>query len=210
MVSGEDDHPGIGMEHAELRNVLDKLEGCRGVLSVRLLDEEEKDCIMRVEGQAEDKTLWGMCKSLNQGLREAVSRKYTIAMVIDTSKFEYPHHPYTRMECEDLIVGEQVMDEEKIKELKKDPTNLFLWNEFVVYVKKIPRDPERRKKLRVVFLPRAPPQLTSTPSVEKGVFGVPSVEGDLEIKKLLGVKDERPEIGSCVIGLEVKIVPMQN
>jgi len=210
MVSGEDDRPGIGTEYAELRNVLEKLKGCRGVLSVRLLDEEEKGYLLGVEGQAEEKVLWGMCKSLNQGLREAVSRKYTIAMVIDTSKFEYPHHPYTRMECEDLIVGEQVMDEEKIRELKRDPTNLFLWNEFVVYVKKIPGDPERRKKLRVIFLPRAPPQLASTPSVEKSVFGVPSVEGDLEIKKLLGVKDERPEIGSCIIGLEIRIVLKQN
>ena len=192
------------MDDIKLRRVLDELKNCKGVISVKLLDETEKKLLLEIEKKAEDKILWGMCKSVNKGFREAIDKRYTIAMVIDTEEFEYPHHPYTRMECGDLIVGEQVMDHAKIEALKKDPTNIFLWDEFVVYVKKLPRDPEERKKLRIVFLPRTPKQLASIPFIEKIVFGVPSPQGDMKIKKLLGVEDQRVEVGSCIIGLEMK------
>lgn len=194
------------MDDIKLRSVLDKLKTCKGVVSVKLLDEDEKELLLKVERKAEEKILWGMCRSLNQGFREAISRHYTIAMVINTEEFEYPHHPYTIMKCGGLIVGEQILDSEEIGELRKDPANIFLWDEFVVYVKKLPKDPEERKKLRIVFLPRTPQQLASVSFIEKTVFGVPSVEGDLEIKKLLGVKDDSVEMGSCIIGLEIKHV----
>lgn len=99
----------------------------------------------------EEKIIFGMCKSLNRGLREALQRKFTAAMVIRSTEFQYPHHPSMNMVCDDEIVGEQVNDEKRIKELKETPGNFFLWEEFVVYVRKLPRGLDGIARANYIF-----------------------------------------------------------
>jgi hypothetical protein len=184
--------------------VIRALRDCRGVLETRILTEEEKRRVLEVEKKAEEKVAYGMCKTLNRGVREALAREYAVALVIDSSLFEYPHHPHMRMVCGDVVVGEQVRDNMRIEELKKDRSNFFLWENFVLYMPKLPKGPEERKKLRLIYTERPAVQLEGHPCVERSVFGTPSMEGDLLVKELLAVDSDKPTVGTCVVGFDLK------
>jgi len=184
--------------------VLRALRDCKGVLEAWILTEEEKKRVLDVEEKAEEKIVYGMCKTLNRGVREALAREYTVALVIDSSVFEYPHHPHMRMVCGGEVVGEQVKDQDRIEELKKDRSNFFLWENFVLYVPKLPKDIEDRKRLKMVYMERPAVQLEGHPCVERSVFGTPSVEGDLLVKELFSVHSEKPTVGTCVVGFDLK------
>jgi len=188
----------------ELERVLRTLRECRGVIAIKVLSEEEKGEILDTEGRVEEKIVFGMCKSLNKGLRKALQMEFTVAMVIQTPEFQYPHHPYMSMICGDQVVGELIEDEKRVKELRKTPGNLFLWENFVVYTKKLPRNPKERDEMRIVYLPREPPQLKGLPYIKDSVFGTPSTEGDTLIKRMLAIRSEEPIVGTCLVGFNIK------
>ena len=187
-----------------LNMALDVLRDCGGVIEARLLTDEEKESILEVEEKAEDKIAYGMCKTVNKGVREALSMQHTAGLVIDSSIFEYPHHPGMRMLYEDTIVGEQVKDEARVQELKKNRANFFLWDEFVLYMSKLPRGAEERKKLRMVYMERPAAQLEGHPCVVRSVLGTPSMDGDLLVKEILSARSDKPTIGTCLVGFELK------
>lgn len=194
----------LGSGDAHLEEALTALRECRGVLAAEILSEEDKKRILDVESKVEEKTILGMCKSFNKGVRESLQREFVIAMVIQTSEFEYPHHPYMNMICGDQVVGELINDEKRIEELGRNPTNLFIWKNFVVYMRKLSRDPKERSNMRIVYLPREPVQLGSLPHVENSVFGTPSTEGDALIKRMLNIKSKESVVGTCLVGFDIK------
>ena len=187
-----------------LELILKTLRDCRGVKTLKVLTTEEKKKIIEVEEEAEEKVAYGMCKTLNQGIKETLNRDYTVAFVMDTSIFEYPHHPYILMVYDDTIVGEQVKDLKKKEELKRDRTNFFLWDNFVIYTQRLPKEQEERQKLRIVYPPRETLQLEGITCVEKGTFGTPSTDGDSLVKKLLSFASVNSVMGTCLIGFNIK------
>ena len=68
-----------------LEIVLSTLNSCRGVQSLKVMTEEDKERILKIEEKAEDEIAYAMCKTLNLGVREAVKREITIALLIDSS-----------------------------------------------------------------------------------------------------------------------------
>jgi len=186
-----------------IKIILDVLSHDEGVITTRLLSDEEKYRILNKEQEAEDRIVFGMCKSLNEGVRDAIDSEYTIALIIDTSVFRYPHHPHMSIMWKDQIVGEQVNDDEKITELKKDRFNFFLWDTFVIYMKKLPKAPKDRDQIRFVYRRRVPLQLEEISSVRNPVFGTPSTESDLLIKDMLHIEAKDAVIGTCLIGFDL-------
>ena len=111
--------------HDCLELVLETLRGCRGVKTLKVLTANERRRVLEVEEKAEERIAYGMCGTLNQGIKEALQRDYTVAIVMDTSIYEYPRHPYVLMVCDDAIVGEQVKDPKRIEELRRDRANFL-------------------------------------------------------------------------------------
>ncbi|MEM2906286.1 MAG: hypothetical protein QW057_02060 [Candidatus Bathyarchaeia archaeon] len=187
-----------------LKTILESLQRCQGVLRARLLTDEEKRHLLEVEAEAERRIILGMCPSLNLGVREALERPFTAAMVIQTSEFPYPHHPHMRIMLGDVVVGEQVLDRDRISELRKSRENVFLWENFVVYRSRLPRDPVERSRLRFVYLPRPFPALKGVGEAQDEVFGVPSPEGDRLVKNLLGETSTEVTLGTSLVGFSLR------
>jgi len=170
-----------------------------GVIRLRLLNAEEKKEILKTETQEEEKIIWGMCKSINEGVREALNRDYTIAIVIDSSKFKYPYHPHMEIRYRDRIVGEEV-SKEKAAELRIEKTNMFLWETFVIYPHKTPKGSEAREEMRLHYISRPFETLKGLTEISDCVLGVTSSLGDEKIKEFLESEPGGPEIGTCLIG----------
>lgn len=170
-----------------------------GIIRLRLLNAEEKKEILEIETQEEDKIIWGMCKSINEGVREALNRDYTIVIIIDSSKFKYPYHPHMEIRYRDQIVGEEV-SKEKAAELRREKTNIFLWETFVIYSHKTPRGPEAREEMRLHYISRPFEISKDSTEISDCILGVPSRLGDEKIKEFLESEPGGPEIGTCLIG----------
>lgn len=186
-----------------LSEVEDQLRKVKGVLALKGLSDDERREILEAERKAEDRVIMGTCKPLNLGLREALKRRFAFALVIDTSKFKYPHHPHMKLVYGDEVVGEQILDEVKINELKKNPKNIFLWDNFVLYYDRTHKKPEDKRRMRFLFLPREADLLNILKEVKRVVIGVPSSEVDTLIKKILEFESLKVEVGTCVIGFDV-------
>lgn len=167
---------------------------------MRLLTPREKQRLLEVEAEVEDRVVFGMCPSLNEGVREAVTRPFTAGMVIDTSQFPYPHHPHMCIMSGESIVGEQILDKARLSQLRGSRDNIFLWENFVVYRNRLPRDMEGRKRLRLLYLARPFPVVQGLPAVRKEVLGVPSAEGDRFLKDLLQEMSTEIVLGTSLVG----------
>jgi hypothetical protein len=187
-----------------LEVVQNKLKEGKGIQALRSLNIDEKKQVLEIEAKVEEKIAYGMCKTYNEGAREAIKRDYTIAMVMNTSIFEYPHHPLMRMVSDNTIVGEQVSDPSIIAELKINRTNFFLWENFVIYTSRLPKEREVRQKVRLVYLKRGVPQLEGIPYVEGGIFGTLSSEGDALVKGILSFSSSNQLMGTSLIGFNIK------
>jgi len=194
----------MGGKKERLERVLRTLRECRGAVAVRVLLEEEKKALLELEREVEDHIVFGMCKSRNDGVREALQREVTVALVIQSSSFQYPHHPHMSLRCGDQVLGESVTDREKREELRKNASNFFLWDDFVIYMKRLPRGREEREKMRMIFHPREPLQLRGVTCVENSVFGTPSTEGDALIKRLMNIQGEDAHLGTCLLGFNLQ------
>lgn len=181
------------------KRVLDTLRGLRGVISARLLGDEERRQIIAIEEREEDRIILGMCKSLNEGVREALNRGFTVAMVIDSGEFQYPSHSYMEVLYRDRVVGENV-SKEQAAELRKSRRNIFLWENFVLYYDRMPKDLKARREMRIVYRSRPFDPLEALPEVKDSAFGVPSVACDAKVKELLAVENGDPVLGTCLIG----------
>jgi hypothetical protein len=195
---------GENMEHRVcLDTVLRTLRRCTGVLAARLLDDDEQRHILRAEEQAEGKLFLEMCPTVNRGVREALAREYTVGLVIDSDAFEYPHHPHMKLLCDDVIVGEQVKEPKRKAELRRDRATIFLWDDFAMYRRRLPRNREDRNRLRLVYEARPAVQLQDHACVTESVFGTPSVEGDGAVKNLLAITRREATIGTCIVGFNL-------
>ena len=183
-----------------LEQVLRTLRECRGVLVARLLSTEEKRQLLALESAVEEKIVFAMCRSRNDGVRAALHLEYTVALVIQSDLFPYPHHPHISMECDDQVVGELITDAAQLEILKTSRHNFFLWDNFVIYMQRLPTDPAARRRLRIVYPPREALQIRDLPSVTRTAFGTPSTEGDAWIKRLLAVPGDDGAIGTCLVG----------
>lgn len=175
-----------------------------GVITVKVLSRDEIREILLIETEEEEKIVFGMCKSINKGIREALGMEYTIGLVIKSSEFQHPHHPHMVMICGTEVTGELISDEEKIQEMRESTSNFFLWDNFVVYMKKLPRNPRERSEMRVVYEPGKPHFLKGLSFIQNSVFGTLSIKGDSYLKKILSISSKDPMIGTCLVGLDIK------
>lgn len=189
---------------ARLELVLNSLRSRSGVEALRILTSEEKEHILELEAEAENSVANNLCRTINQGVRDALQRDYTVAMVIDTSIYELPHHPRMTMIYEDTVVGEEIEDMNRIDRLRKDRGNFFLWHNFVIYLKKLPKGRGERERLRMIHSPRRAKELKGISFVKKEVFGTPSNAVDVLIKELLSFMSKNPFVGTCLIGFNLK------
>jgi hypothetical protein len=186
-----------------IERALKAIRGTKGVVEVRLLTQEEKKLVLDAEAQAEEKVVLGMGKSVNEGVREALNRGFTVALVIQSSEFVYPHEPHMMVLCEDQVIGEGVYDKTRLEKLKASKNCFFLWDNFVLYRDRLPRDPARRDKIRVLYRARNYRGLEE-PLFQGCVLGIPSMEGDAAVKKILAFEDNDPVYGTCLVGFNRK------
>jgi hypothetical protein len=113
----------------EIQHNLTKIKGILCVFPIRIDDRSE---ILRLENEAEKRSLMGMGKVINSGVRKAL--QYDSVYVALTSKdFNWGHCSSLILKKGDKLVGEDLYDEKVLAELAKSPNAWFLHKNFVIY-----------------------------------------------------------------------------
>lgn len=191
-------------EDRKFDRILDGLRQVKGLIEIALVYEEERREIERVEKQAEAKSLMGLGKVVNSGLREVLRRDYVFAALTDM-EFEWGCQPSLVMKKGDLIVGEEVKDPATIEGLSNNKNVWFLHRNFVVYKDSVSFPQDIMQKICHFEIPFHTAQLLQFEKDKPGacIYGFPSTPCDVYLKeRYFGSNDSRG-VGTVLIGVEL-------
>ncbi len=194
---------GLLQRDGRIEVILDFLLSIKGIRKVRLLSDEERRIVLELEREAEKRVLMGLMPGVNLGVREALSRDFTVA-AITQDEFEWPERGLIKIMCDDEVLGEDVRSQEELESLKREGHKVIA-NYIVIYRDKY----DKFKSLggfRGVTLVVAPLELKWTkeiPNARRVVVGSPSQPADAFLKKLMGLEEERGRLGSILIGFDL-------
>jgi len=112
---------------------LGRVKGILGAVSVA---DEDRQAILDVEQEAENKSLMGLGKVINAGVREVLHCDWVFAALTDMG-FEWGCRPNLLMKKGVEVVGEEVTDKETMSRLANDKNAWFMHKNFVVYKDKV-------------------------------------------------------------------------
>lgn len=112
--------------------VLETLSRIKGIVKAVPILDEDRQTLLEIETEAEEKSLMGLGKVVNVGVRRLTLCDWLYVALTDMD-FDWGRKPNLLMKKGDQIVGEEVSDPEKIKKLSGDRNVWFMHRNFVVY-----------------------------------------------------------------------------
>ena len=168
----------------------------KGVETVFILTEKEKEDIAALEKEAEGKVLMGMGEGDNQGVKEVFKREH-IFCITTNKEYVWPEPPNVLMVQGGVVVGFDCSGEDAAK-YEKDP-NYLVMGTFVVSKTKVPNSAGKP----IVVLPPKPCDLGGVEHACDGILGSPSTPSDEYIRKMHDFIVS-PEKGTFFVGFNIK------
>lgn len=183
----------------EIEEIMSFLKSLKGIKEVKLLTELEKKELMEIEEGAERSALMGLMPGINQGVREALLRTFTVAAITD-NEFEWPKKGILKFIYKGEVIGEEVRDEDELRNLK-DKGNRVIADFIVLYSHKMAElGIKNLRDATLVIAPLELPWVRRVPHAKHVVVGSPSTPSDLYIKRIMKWKNNG---GSILIGFEL-------
>lgn len=183
-----------------LQIVLNHIRGLSGVLALDVLTESDKEALIRFEELEEGRDFLGF-KRYNEGLREALNRKYTVALAYRSSKFPMPHKPPVKLLYRGKVIGELLYEGDKPSHGSR---SIEVFKGFFLYPDLLPRDPSEKRLVRLVYLKRTPAFIRGLPWIEDPVYGEPSPRGHRFLLDMLKVTADFEDLSTGLIGFNLK------
>lgn len=207
----------------EIQEIIKRIKEVKGVLRVKSLLNEERKLIIKAEEKAEERKVLGGYKPFNSSVREALSRRFTMAIAVNSAEFPYDYHPIVKLIQGSIVLGEEIEDPEEAARLRVEGGNIFLWNRFVLYSSKIAA---LRAKAKIegaserlndepclVYMPRHLEGLPLPRNVKRTVIGCPSLEAHRILLNILGIEahgEGEAKIGTFLLGFDLERNPIDQ
>lgn len=196
------------MERAEIDRVMTGIfMGTRGIVDFFPLLDEDRQQILDMEQDAEDRSLMGLGKVVNSGVRRVL--KYDLAYVALTNmEFDWGCHASLVLKKGEETVGEEVRDPEKIARLSNQKNVWFLHRNFVVYKDRISFPQDIMKKICHFEIPPLSgdwclPGQENLPC-QSMIFANPATPCDVFLKERYFKGRDEKGLGTILVGLEPK------
>ena len=173
------------------------LKSTKGILDLNWLDREVRTKVFEFENSAHQNGLSGFGGYQNEGVKDILSRKH-VCVVLNNNEFRHATEPSLFWVAGDIVIGEEVTDDTRLRHLKEKNTVKILRKKFVLHF-------DRMKEARghpPVFIVRGLP----FPEVE-GIHGIQDVLSaspvgsvDIYLKERFGWDTKARDLGTILIG----------
>ncbi|MDK2876957.1 MAG: hypothetical protein PWQ22_1367 [Archaeoglobaceae archaeon] len=187
------------MDNKKLEEIMSFLKSLKGIKSLKILTEAEKREALRREESAEKTCLMGLMPGINKGVREALSRTFTISATT-TDEFEWPEKGTVKFVYKGEVIGEEIRCKEELERLRREG-NRIIGEIFVIYDEKLRElGVDKLRDCVLVIAPLELPWVEKLPHAKHVVVGSPSVPTDLYLKRIMGAEEEG---GTIIVGFEL-------
>jgi hypothetical protein len=185
--------------------IVEALNRVKGIVRATPVSEEDRRKLLEIEREAEEKSLMGLGKVINAGVRELVQYDW-MYVALTSMEFDWGCRPNLVMKKGDEVVGEEVTDKDEIERLSGEKNVWFMHKNFVVYKDKVSFPKDVMDKVCYFEIPCHPadwcPLEEENLTCHSMVYAWPSTPGDVFLKeKYFGGRDERGS-GTVLIGVK--------
>jgi hypothetical protein len=131
------------------------LKKVKGIVEASPFSSEDHAKIIDIEQDAENRSLMGLGKVVNTGVREVLTCDY-VYVALNNMDFDWGCHATLVLIKDDEVVGEEVRDEGVIARLRNKKNVWFMHKNFVVYKDKITFPQDIMKKICHFEIPWLP------------------------------------------------------
>jgi hypothetical protein len=195
-------------KHKELEEtILQSLATVPGILAVRQLLEQDREPLLEIEKKAEEQSLMSLGKVVNVGVR-TILRQETIFVALNSMDFDWGTHPTLLMKKGEEIVGEEIRDQERIKQLSDQENVWFMHKNFIVYKDKISFPQDIMQKICYFEIPYLPIKWKELEECQKHcqeiIVAAPATPSDVYLKEQYFQKRDEQGLGTCLIAIYSK------
>jgi hypothetical protein len=182
---------------AVVGRLLQRVQSIRGIRGAKLIPRECIGRLKELEAQAEGNVLMGLAKGYNEGVQLVLSREYVIAALTDSS-MEWPEEPTVKLFYDDLLVGEEVRNNERLEQYRA--AGEMILGTFVIYRDRL-RANRGRGNARVV-IPHVPlKELEGVEGAKDVVAGSPSCPADTYLRTFFDANEGG--LGTLLVGFNL-------
>ena len=181
------------------------LESVKGIVKASPFAAEDRRKVMEIEEDAEKRSLMGLGKVVNTGVRE-VLKCARVYVALNNMEFDWGCHATLVLKKGDEIVGQEVRDEEIIARLSNQKNVWFMHKNFVVYKDKMSFPQDIMQKICYFEIPCLPAEWCfvkdDTFHCESIIYANPCTPSDIFLKeKYFNGLDEKGS-GTILVGIE--------
>lgn len=177
------------------RLITTAMERAKGIVRAIPLEETHRGKILSLEEAAEEKSLMGLGKVVNSGVREVMACPL-VYVALTAMDFEWGSHPSLVLKKGDETVGLEVRDNDEIARLSQRKDVWFMHRNFVVFKERLSFPEDIMKKICHFDIPCIPAEWCV---IDDGDFTCksiihanPATTTDLFLKeKYFGGQDEK-------------------
>ena len=181
------------------------LKKVKGIVDVSPLLEKDSQEALGIEEDAEKRSLMGMGKVINVGVREVLTCDLIYVALTDMD-FEWGC-PSLILKKGEEVVGEEVQDDEVIASLSKKENVWFMHKNFVIYKDRIAFPQDIMKKLCHFEIPSLPTEWRvpegSDFSHGSIIYSNPTTPCDIFLKKGYFEGLDQRGLGTILIGVKL-------
>lgn len=182
------------------------LKKVKGIVEASPFSSEDHQKIIDIEQDAEKRSLMGLGKVVNTGVREILNCDL-IYVALNNMEFDWGCHATLVLKKGQEVVGEEVRDEEVIARLSNQKNVWFMHKNFVVYRDKISFPEDIMKKICHFEIPCLPAEWCSLEDnrfqCDSIIYANPSTPSDVFLKdQYFSGLDERG-LGTILIGVKL-------
>ena len=181
------------------------LEKVKGIIKASPFAPEDRRKIMEIEEDAEKRSLMGLGKVVNVGVRE-VLKCDPIYVALSNMDFDWGRHATLVLKKGDEVVGAEVRDEKLIARLSKQKNVWFMHKNFIVYKDKMSFPQDIMQKTCFFEIPCLPAEWClvedNTFQCDSIIYANPSTPSDIFLKEQYFNGLDEKGCGTILVGIE--------
>ncbi len=181
------------------------LEKVKGIVKACPFAPDDRRKILEIEKDAEKRSLMGLGKVVNVGVREVLKCDLIYA-ALSNMDFDWGCHATLVLKKDDEVVGAEVRDEEIIARLSKQENVWFMHKNFVVYKDKISFPQDIMQKICYFEIPCLPAEWCRVEDdrfqCESIIYANPCTPCDIYLKEQYFNGLDEKGSGTILVGIQ--------